>query len=683
MLNRPDHIPVAPRKKHLHEAHGDIREDDYYWLNDHENAEVIDYLNAENHYKDEVLASTKDLQETIYNEIVGRIPKDDESVPYKLRGYHYYFRFEKELEYPIYCRRKDEEGSVEEIMLDVNEMANGHSYYEVNALVVSPDSQWLAFGEDTVSRRMYTLRFKNLASGEMLNISIPNTTGSVAWAADNNTFFYTQKDDSLRPNKVMRSRLGEVPDSAVEIFEEKDPTFVCYAYKSKSERYIMIGCSATLSNEIWFLDADNPTGNFKVVQPRINELEYAAAHFDDHFYITTNKNGATNFCLMKTPVDKPGMENWEMVIPHREDTLLEDIEIFRDYLVVEERSKGLSQLQVRPWNGEPYYLTFEEETYTVSIGTNPDFDSEVLRYGYGSLTQPAMVWDFNMRTKEAVLLKQKVVEGVYDAHLYASKRIFAKAADGEQIAISLVYRKDTFKHGKSPCLIYGYGSYGHTIDPVFGVARLSLLDRGFVFAIAHIRGGQYYGRRWYDQGRMLNKMNTFTDFVACSRELVAEGFSAPDLLFAMGGSAGGLLMGAVVNINPELYKGVIAAVPFVDVVTTMMDDSIPLTTGEYDEWGNPNVPEYYHYIKSYSPYDNVKAQQYPHMLVTTGLHDSQVQYWEPAKWVARLRMMKTDNNFLLMHCNMDTGHGGASGRFAYHRETAMEYAFLLALLEEK
>jgi oligopeptidase B len=540
----------------------------------------------------------------------------------------------------------------------------------------------IAFGVDTQSRRIYTIHFKNLETGEVLEETIPGTTGGGTWAADNQTLFYTFKNETtLRSERIKKHKLGSNADQDVEVFFEEDETYDTYVYKSKSKKFIIIGSSSTLSDEYQYVATDNPDGNFQIFQPRERGLEHSISHYEDHWYIRTNKDGAENFKLMKCPEGATLKENWEDLIAHREDVYLETIEIFKDYLVVDERSNGLTQLRIMPWDGsDEHYLDFGEETYTAYIGSNPDFDSETLRYGYSSLTTPNSVIDYDLKERTKDIKKEQEIVGGYDKTLYESKRLWATAEDGKKVAISLVYKKGIELNGTNPMLLYAYGSYGATIDPYFSSARLSLLERGFVYAIAHIRGGQYLGRQWYEDGKYLKKKNTFTDYIACSDYLIQEKYTSPNHLFAMGGSAGGLLMGAVVNLKPENFRGVVAAVPFVDVVTTMLDEDIPLTTGEYHEWGNPNDPVYYEYMKSYSPYDNVKERAYPAMLVTTGLHDSQVQYWEPAKWVAKLRDMRTNKDQpLLMYCNMDTGHGGASGRFEAYKETAMEYAFLLDL----
>jgi oligopeptidase B len=674
--------PLATKKPHKLEKHNDIRVDDYYWLNDRENPEVIDYLTKENAYYNEMTAASKDFQKTLFEEMKGRIKEDDQSVPYKLNGYYYITRFEKGNDYPIYSRKKSTLDAPEEIMFNCNDMAKGHSYFQLGGLSVSPNNKYVSFAVDVVSRRIYTIQIKNLETGEILSDKIENVTGSSTWANDNKTIFYTKQDPvTLRSDKIYKHILGTDVKEDVLVYEEKDETFNVYVYKEKSKKYIVISSSSTLTSEYQFLDADKPDDKFKMFQPRVRGLEYSISHFGDHFYVLTNKDKATNFKLMKTPVTATLKDNWKDVIPHREDVLLEDTEIFKDYLVVEERANGLTKLRIMPWSGKgEYYLPFDSETYSLYTTANVDFDTNILRYGYQSLTTPSSIIDFNMTTKtKEVKKEQQVLGGKFDKKNYEEKRIWATAIDGTKVPISMVYKKGIKLDGKNPLLQYAYGSYGYSMDCTFSSSRLSLIDRGFIFAIAHIRGGEDLGRPWYDNGKLLKKKNTFTDFIDCSKFLISEKYTSTDHLYAEGGSAGGLLMGAVINMAPELYHGVIAQVPFVDVITTMLDDSIPLTTGEYDEWGNPNEKEYYEYMKSYSPYDNVKAQKYPNLLVTTGLHDSQVQYWEPAKWVAKLRTIKTDNNLLFLDTNMKTGHGGASGRFEALKEVAKEFSFLLDL----
>lgn len=675
--------PTVTKKPQVLEAHNHQRIDNYFWLNNRENPEVIDYLNAENKYREMVMADTETFQKELFDEMVGRIKKDDSSVPYKLDGYYYYTRFEGEKEYPLYCRKKGTLDAEEEIMLNVNELAEGHSYYDVAGISVSPDKNTIAFGVDTVSRRIYTIYFKNLTTGKILNETIENTTGSATWANDNKTLFYCRKNETtLRSERILKRKLGK-PEVDEEVFFEEDETFNTFVYKSRSKKYIIIGSSSTVSDEYRILDAANPDGSFAIFHPRERDLEYSIAHHNDHFYIHTNKDGATNFKVMRCGLHLTEKQHWEEVIPHRKNVLVQNMTLFNNYFVLEERSNGLTQMRIQNWKEKEYhYIDFGEDTYTAYSGSNPDPDSEWFRYGFTSLTTPNSVMEYNLKTGEKRTLKTQEVVGGYNPNVYQSERIWATAHDGTKVPISLVYKKELKSDKGNPLLLYGYGSYGITVDATFSSTRLSLLDRGFIFAIAHIRGGQYLGRQWYEDGKLEKKKNTFTDFIHCAEFLLAKNYTTTEQLFAMGGSAGGLLMGAVINMKPEIFKGVIAAVPFVDVVTTMLDDSIPLTTGEYDEWGNPNEKKYYDYMLSYSPYDQVKAQKYPAMLVTTGLHDSQVQYWEPAKWVAKLREMRTDKNVpLLMFCNMNTGHGGASGRFESYKETAMEYAFLLQLAE--
>jgi len=674
--NKQNQLPPPQARKIIKELtiHGDTRIDNYYWLNDKENPDVIHYLTAENEYTEAMLKHTNNFQQKLFNEIVGRIKQTDESVPYKKNGYFYYQRFEEGKEYPIYCRKAGTMEADEEVILNVNELAEGHNFYQVSSLQISSNNQLLAFGVDDVGRRKYSIHFKNLATGKILKDKIKNTTGSAAWANDNSTVFYTIKDETLRPYKILRHRLGSEND--LEVYHEQDSTFSVSVFKSKSEKYLFIGSFHTLSTEYLFSDADQPDGKFKIVQPREKDLEYQVDHYQEKFYIRTNWQ-AKNYRLMETPVNKTNKRNWTDVIGHRDDVLLETMELFKDFLVLQERKAGLTQLRIIRWKDmSDYYLDFGEPAYVAYISTNPEFDSDVLRYGYTSLTTPNSTFDYNMNTMKKKLLKQQEVVGDFTSTQYQTERLFAEARDGTKIPISLVYKKDQ-KKKDMPLLLYGYGSYGYSMEPYFSSVRLSLLDRGFVYAIAHIRGGQEMGRWWYEDGKLLKKKNTFTDFIDCGKYLVESNYTSPEKLFAEGGSAGGLLVGAVMNMQPDLFKGIIAGVPFVDVVTTMLDESIPLTTGEYDEWGNPNEKSYYNYMLSYSPYDNVEAKDYPALLVTTSLHDSQVQYYEPAKWVAKLRELKTDNNLLLLKTDMEAGHGGKSGRFKRYHDTALEYAFML------
>lgn len=683
--------PVATIQPETLITHNDIRIDNYFWmrLSDEQKEKgetepqtkmVLDYLRAENDYTAKIMQDTDSLQKALYEEMVGRIDPTDESVPYKFNGYFYYSRFDEGKEYPYFCRKKETLDSEEEIMLNVPELAKPYSYYATGSMGVSPDNKILGYSEDTLSRRIYTIKFKNLETGEILADEIPGTAGNLTWANDNKTIFYSVRDAALRSYKIFSHVLGTDPKTDVEVFHEADETFTCFVTKSKSRQFIIIGSNSTLTNEYRVLDANNPQSDWKIVQPRVRGLEYQVSHFGDHFYIVTNLD-AKNFRLMKTPVNKTEKENWVEVIPHRNDVLLEGIEIFKNYLVVEERKNGLGQMRIMPWNGsEEHFIEFQDEAYMAYTSTNMDFDTEILRIGYTSLTTPNSIYDYNMKDRSRELLKQQKVIGGYNASEYHSERLMVTARDGVKVPVSLVYKKDLFKKdGTSPLLLYGYGSYGNTLDPYFSSVRLSLLDRGFVYAIAHIRGGQEMGRDWYEDGKLLKKINTFNDFIDCGEFLVKEKYAAPDQLHAMGGSAGGLLMGAVINMRPDLWAGVVAAVPFVDVVSTMLDESIPLTTGEFDEWGNPKEEQYYHYMKSYSPYDNIQAVSYPNLLITTGYWDSQVQYWEPAKWIAKLRAAHTGDNLLLLHTNLETGHGGASGRFEAFKETALEFAFLLKI----
>ncbi|PWB24487.1 S9 family peptidase [Flavobacterium sp. HTF] len=680
----PDNIK-APKAKIIPKTlkkHKETRIDNYFWLNDRENPEVIDYLNQENSYYQSMTEHTKEFQNALYEEMKGRIKEDDSSVPYFYNGYYYITRFETGQDYPIFSRKKGSLSAEEEILFNCNELAKGHAYFKLGGLSVSPDNKFASFGVDIVGRRIYTIQIKNLETGEILADKIENATGGSVWANDNNTIFYTRQDEvTLRADKVFRHKLNTDSKNDVLVFNETDDTFSVSVSKEKSRKYIVIGSGSTLTTEYRILNSDNPDGEFEVFQNRVRGLEYSISHFEDSFYILTNKDKATNFKLMKTPENRTEKKHWVDLIPHREDVLLEDIEIFKNYLVVEERSNGLNHIRIMPWNDEAdYYLPFGSETYNAYTTTNIDFDTDILRYSYQSLATPSSVIDFNMKTKTKDILKeQEVLGGKFDKENYIEERVWATARDGVKVPISMVYRKGLKKNGKNPLLLYAYGSYGITMDTYFSSTRLSLLDRGFIYAIAHIRGGEDLGRQWYEDGKLLKKKNTFTDFIDCSKFVINEKFTSSEHLYAEGGSAGGLLMGVIINEAPELYNGVIAQVPFVDVITTMLDDSIPLTTGEYDEWGNPNNKKYYDYMLSYSPYDNIKSQEYPNMYVSTGLHDSQVQYWEPAKWVAKLRDMKTNDKFLFLDTNMDAGHGGASGRFEALKDLAKEFSFLLDL----
>ena len=674
--------PIAKKIPKTMEKFNDSRIDDYFWLNQRENPVVIDYLNKENEYYNKMTAHTKVFQKELFEEMKSRIKEVDESVPYLYNGYYYFTRFEKGKDYPIYSRKKESLTADEEIMFDCNALAKGNSYFQLGGLSISPDNKYATFAVDTIGRRIYILKIKNLETNEILPDVIKNSSGESTWANDNKTIFYTHQDKvTLRTNKIFKHKLGSDAANDVLVYEEKDETFHVDVSKEKSKKYIVISSSSTLTTESRILLADNPDGKFTVFQKRKRGLEYDIAHFEDSFYIVTNKDEAFNFKLMKTPENATSKENWTDLIAHREDVLLEDIEIFKDFLVIEERSKGLNKIKIKPWNGEDeYYLPFESETYTAYTTTNLDFDTDILRYSYQSMKTPSSLIDFNMKTKTKEIKKeQEVLGGKFDKNNYTEERVWATAKDGTKVPISMVYKKEIKKDGSNPLLLYAYGSYGHSMDATFSSTRLTLLDRGFIFAIAHTRGGEDLGRQWYEDGKLLKKKNTFTDFIDCSKFVIDQKYTSPAHLYAEGGSAGGLLMGVVANLAPELYNGIIAQVPFVDVMTTMLDETIPLTTGEYDEWGNPNKKKYYDYMRSYSPYDNLKEQIYPNMYVSTGLHDSQVQYWEPAKWVAKLRTMKTNDTILFLDTNMDAGHGGASGRFEAIKELAKEYSFLLDL----
>ena len=678
-FNQP---PIANKIPKELKIHGDVRVDEFYWLNDRENPEVIDYLNKENDYYKQETKHTKNFQEDLFEEMKSRIKEDDSSVPYKYNGYWYITKYEKGKDYPIYTRKKESLDSIEELLFDCNIMAKDHSYFRLVGLNISPNNQFISYGLDTTGRRQYNLRIKDLKSNKVFKEEIWNTTGSSTWANDNKTLFYSLKDETtLRSEAIYKHRLNTNPENDELVFEEKDDTFGVGVYKTKSQKYLVISSYSTLTTEYQILNANNPDGIFKVFQARTRGLEYSISHFENYFYIVSNIDNAQNFKLSKTSENNTEKANWVDVISHREDVLLEGVDIFKDFLVVSERENGLNKIKISTWdNSTSYYLPFNSETYTAYTTSNIDFETTKLRYGYQSLVTPSSVIEFDMITKEKTILKeQEVLDVDFNKEKYTSKRLWANASDGSKIPISLVHHVDTEINSNTPLLLYAYGSYGSTIDPYFSTVRLSLLNRGFVYAIAHIRGGEYMGRQWYEDGKLFKKRNTFTDFIDSSKFLINNNYTSAEHLYAMGGSAGGLLMGAVINMAPELYNGAVAQVPFVDVITTMLDDTIPLTTGEYDEWGNPNDKEYYDYIKTYSPYDNITNKMYPNLLVTTGLHDSQVQYWEPAKWVARLRDLDKNTSKLYLDTNMDAGHGGSSGRFESLKEIASVYAFLFDL----
>lgn len=672
--------PAAQRVAKELEIHGDIRVDEFYWLREREDPEVISYLEAENAYTAAMMADTQELQGNLFEEMKGRLKEDDISVPYEIDGNLYYYRYSKGGEYRLYCRKQRSLAEEEQVVLDVNELAEGHEQVRVNRVQPNPRQDVLSYAIDTVGRRFYTLSFRDLKTGKSLPDAIEKVTGNHAWANDDKTIFYTkQHPETLRWYRIYKHVLGTDPSTDELVYEETDEEFSAYVWKTNSRRFIMLGSEQTLSSEYRYLDANDPDGEFQVFLPREENHEHAIDDLGDDFLIRTNWN-ATNFRLMKAPVGSTSKDDWVEVIPHRDDVFIGDVEIFKDFMVVSERKDGLIQMRIIPADGsDEHYLDFGEPAYDAYFSDNKTFGTEVLRYAYTSLTTPDSIFDYDMRTRARTLRKEDEILGGFDKSNYVTERLWATARDGVKVPISIVYRKGFVKDGSRPLLLYGYGSYGNSIDAAFRPRRLSLLDRGFAFAIAHIRGGQELGRQWYESGKLFTKINTFTDFVDSGKFLVSEGYTSPDGLFAIGGSAGGLLMGAVANLAPDLFRGIISHVPFVDVVTTMLDSDIPLTTSEYDEWGDPNEKPYYDYMLSYSPYDQLEAKAYPHMLVTTGLHDSQVQYWEPAKYVAKLRRLKTDDNLLLLKTNMEAGHSGASGRFKRYRETALDYAFMLRL----
>ncbi|WP_312765759.1 S9 family peptidase [Epilithonimonas sp.] len=677
--------PIAEKHDHIRDIHGDKVNDPYYWMIDYfkkgkDSTKVVDYLKSENSYWEGMMKDTEPFREKLFQEMKSRIKEKDESVPVFKKGYYYYTRTETGKQYFKYCRKKGSLNAPEEVLLDVDQLADGHAYYSASGFSISPDNSKMIYGVDDVSRRQYKLFLKDLRTGKTIDLGIKNTTGSAIWANDNNTIFYTGKNpETLLTEKIFRHSLGTEPSKDVLVYEEKDKSNYIGVGKSKNEKFIMIYSGATTSSEIRFLNADEPKGTFKVFQPRMKDVLYDVTPLEDKFLITTNKD-ALNFKVMETPLDKTGVENWKDFIPHRKDVLIEGISEFKNFLVFSERQNGLSQLVIldRKTNKRES-LKFDEPTYTVYSSENPEYNTDNFRFGYTSMITPSSQYEQNLQTGKRTLLKQQEVLGGYNKTNYETERLFATAKDGTKIPISIVYKKGYKKDGNSPLLLYAYGSYGGSMDAYFSSVRLSLLDRGFAFAIAHIRGGQEMGRQWYEDGKMMKKKNTFNDFIDTGEFLVKEKYTSPKHLYAQGGSAGGMLMGAVVNMKPELWNGAIAQVPFVDVINTMLDESIPLTTNEYDEWGNPNNKEAYDYMKSYSPYENIEKKNYPNLLVTTGLHDSQVQYFEPAKWVAKLRDLKTDKNVLFLKTDMDYGHGGASGRFDYLKDIALEYAFMFKL----
>jgi len=669
--------PVAKRMPVADTLHGDVRVDDYYWLREKEDPAVIAYLEAENDYTTAVMAHADDLWETVYEEMVGRLKETDLGVPYRKDGYYYYTRTVEGKAYPIYCRKEGSLDADEFVLLDQNELAEGRDYFEIGAFEVSPDHTLLAYSVDTSGAEEYTLLVKDLATGELLPDTIPATDYYVVWGNDNRTLFYTTMDDARRTDRVWRHTLGAPRNEDVLVHHEPTAPYGVYIGRTLSDRYLVMSVESRVTTEQYLLDADDPTCEFALVQPRKLEVEYYLYHRGDEFFIRTNDD-AKNFKLMKAPVANPGRENWETVIPHREDVKLERVIVFANYLVAYERERGLRNVRIFDLgSGTDHYVEFPEPIYAVYASDNAEHETNVFRFSYMSLVTPRSIFDYDMDTRERELLKQREVLGGYDPDLYASVRLFAIAPDGVEVPISLVYRKDLRSRGGNPVYLVGYGAYGSSMDPWFSSNRLSLLDRGVIYGTAGVRGGGEMGETWWDDGRLLNKMNTFTDYIACAEHLVARGYTSPDRLVAVGGSAGGLLMGAVANMRPDLFHVIVADVPFIDVLNTMLDESIPLTVGEYDEWGNPNEADFYHYMKSYSPYDNVTAQDYPHMLITASLNDPRVQYWEPAKWTAKLRAHRTDDNLLLLRTNMGAGHGGASGRYESMHEWAFEFAFVL------
>ena len=677
--------PRAEKINKIMTMHNHERIDEFYWLNERGNPKVIDYLNSENDYRNSYMEYYKGLENELFEEIKSRIKEDDSSVPYLDNGYYYYTRFEKGKQYPIYCRKKDDLKNHEEILIDVNKMSQGHEYFRIGGIDISPNNKIMAYSVDTISRRLYTVHFKNLETGEKNTHTISNTSGGVSWANDNMTLFYNQKNTkTLRTEKVMRHSFNQNQKDE-EVYFEKDDEFNLYSYKSKSGKYIIIVSGKTISDEIRFLNANEPNGDFKIFQKRVDGLEYSIDHLNDKWYVRTNINDSKNFKLMVCDEDKTSSDNWKEFIKHRKNVLLEGVEVFNDFFVITERENGQRRFNViSNKDGESHYIDFEEEVFSAYSSVNSEINSKTFRYGYSSMTTPNSTIEYNLIKKTKTVLKEaEILGGTFDKNNYESMLVWADARDGKKVPISLVFRKDTYKKGKNPLLLYGYGSYGSTNSAGFSSVRLSLLDRGFVYAIAHIRGSQYLGREWYEDGKMFNKKNTFWDFIDSAKYLGNNSYVDRDQIFAMGGSAGGLLMGAIANMEPEVFKGIVAAVPFVDVVTTMLDETIPLTTFEFDEWGDPKDEDSYYYMLSYSPYDQVEEKDYPAIFITTGYHDSQVQYFEPAKWIARLRDKRTNKEPLLMYCNMDAGHGGASGRFEAYKETAMEYAFLISLTKNK
>lgn len=681
--------PAALRRPHAITQHGQTRIDKYYWMRNREDPEVMKYLRAESDYLEEMMQHTKPLQEQLFSEMKGRIKETDSTVPERRGDYFYYERTEEGRQYPIFCRKKDLAESPEEVILDQNALAEGKSFCSVGAVSVSPDGAKLAYSLDLGGREIYTIHIKDLTTGVLYPESIENVLGSayehggVEWANDNETIFYVTLDEAQRPNKLFRHKLGTDPKEDVLVFHETDESFFLFVMKTRDNAYIMTYHLSTTMREMRFISADAPDGALRVIQPRAKELEYIAEHHKGQFFIVNNDK-AKNFKLSVATVEQPGRENWKDIIPHRPDVLVEHVDTFEDFIVVTERKGGLIHFRISAPDGtsDIRYVHFPEPAYSVHLAGNYEFKTDRLRLNYSSLVTPNSVIDYHVGTGEWEVKKEDEIPSGYDKTNYTLERIHATAPDGTQVPMSIVYKKDLKRDGNNPALLYGYGSYGATIDAFFTSARLSLLDRGFVFAIGHIRGGSDMGREWYENGRVLNKKNSFTDFIACAEHLIGTGYTSKDKLAIQGASAGGLLVGACVTMRPDLFKAVICKVPFVDVVTTMSDPTIPLTTLEYDQWGNPENKEYFDYMMSYSPYDNIRATDYPHMLITTGLNDPRVAYWEPAKFTAKLREMKTDNNLIVLYTNYDSGHAGASGRYDFLREVALDYAFLIDKLTQ-
>lgn len=669
--------PVAERKPTTRQIHGETRSDDYAWLRDRNNPEVLDYLNAENQYTEAMTAHTKRLQETLFREMKGRTKETDETVPYKKDDYYYYTRTVQGKQYPIHCRKKDNLRAPEEIILDPNELAKGQKFFQLGVVKVSPDHKLLAYSEDCNGSETFIVRVKKLETGELLPDAIPNTDYGLEWASDNRTFFYTTLDDAKRPFKAFRHRLGVDPRSDELVHHETDEKFRVELSKTRSQAYILLSLNSQITSEVRFIETDRPDSEFRLIQTRTPGVEYRAAHHGDWFYLVTNEH-AVNFKVMKTPVKSPSRENWVDVIPERRTVLVDGLDTFQHFFAIHERENGIKKLLIRSFRDQAdFHVEFPEPVYSYMSMNNEEWDTWKIRVGYSSLITPKSVYDYDVRLKRLFLLKRDEVLGGYDPDRYVTERTSATADDGVNIPISLVYKKGLIRNGRNPTLLGGYGAYGFSSDPTFSAERISLLDRGFVVAIAHIRGGEEMGRAWYHAGKLLNKKNTFTDFIACAEHLITENYTSPEFLAVRGGSAGGLLMGAVTNLRPDLFKAVVAHVPFVDALNTMLDPTLPLTVIEYEEWGNPNEKAFYDYMKTYSPYDNVEAKAYPNMLITTGLNDPRVSYWEPAKWTAKLRAMKTDDNVILLKTNMGAGHGGASGRYDRWREVAFEFAFLV------